>query len=208
MKENYLTVESGRVLGPEELREKGSRFFAYLYEVKTAEQADAAIASLWKKYHDATHVCFAFRLGEGSETYFRYNDDGEPSGTAGAPIYNEIKSKDFFNVLVAVVRYYGGTKLGTGGLARAYGGSARLLLNTVKPLTIHIKKEASLTFPYDLTGDVMPLIQRFGLEIKKQDYTADGVAMTLGIPVARVDETARAVIDATNGKLKLDLNDA
>lgn len=203
--ESYLTVPVHSVWGPQEIKEKGSRFISYLYPVQTITEAEAVINALWKKYHDATHVCFAFRLGEGREMYFRSSDDGEPSGTAGIPILNEIKSKDFFNVIVAVVRYFGGTKLGTGGLVRAYSASARRVIETIKPVTIDIKKEGVIVFPYELTGEIMPLVQRYNLEIRGQEYTDSGVSMVIGIPIARVEEVGRAVTDASSGRLHLEM---
>lgn len=199
--ETYYTID--KQYGPQEFKEKGSRFISYLYPVRTAEQGNSIIEGLRKKYFDSTHVCFAFRLGEGEEVYFRYNDDGEPSGTAGVPIYNEIRSKEYFNVLAAVVRYYGGTKLGTGGLARAYGHGAKLVLDISQKITVTIKQRKSVSFPFDFTGEIMQMINRFGLEIVKQDYTADGIHMQIDIPVAKVDLVSQELINRSAGKIKL-----
>lgn len=201
--ETFLTIN--KEYGPEEFKEKGSRFISYLYPIKNKDDADTIIAGLRKKFYDSTHVCFAYRLGRGTEDYFRYNDDGEPSGTAGLPIYNEIKSKEYFNVLVAVIRYYGGTKLGTGGLTRAYGQSAKMVLDTSVPVTVHIKQKASLKFPFDFTGEIMQLVNRFDIDILKQDYTADGVSMELDIPVGKVDELSKQLTERSSGKLKINL---
>ncbi len=189
--------------GPEEFKEKGSRFISYAYPVTSQEAVDAIIGGLWKRYHDATHVCYAFRLGNGAEKYFRYNDDGEPSGSAGLPIYNEIKSKSYFNVLVAVVRYYGGTKLGTGGLVRAYGKGAKDVLEVAKPVTVHIKQAAVVVFPFGFTGEMMQMVSRFGIDILAQDFTAEGIHMKLDIPIARVDEVKKNLTDRSSGKISL-----
>ncbi|MCP5106855.1 MAG: hypothetical protein GY950_25955 [bacterium] len=199
MIEIFYTLD--KTYGPEEIKEKGSRFISYLYPVKTREAADDVIAGLRKKYYDSTHVCFSYRLGNGKEDYFRCNDDGEPSGTAGLPIYNEIKSKEYFNVLAAVVRYYGGTKLGTGGLTRAYGQAAKKVLDISQQVTVHIKQRVSLSFPFDFTGEIMQMVNRFGLDIVKQDYSAEGIYMELDVPVARVGEVKRQVVDRSGGKL-------
>lgn len=199
--ESFLTI--GKSCGPEELKEKGSRFISYLYPVSTPEEAESLIAGLRKKYHDATHVCFAFRLGEGKEDYFRFSDDGEPGGTAGLPIYNEIKSKGFFNVLAAVIRYFGGSKLGTGGLVRAYAGAARKVIDTAETIPIYIKKEVLLDFPYDFTGEMMQIVNRFSLEVVRREYTDKGVSMKLAVPLASLNKVAQAVADITNGKLQL-----
>jgi uncharacterized YigZ family protein len=200
-KTEFLTVD--RRYGPVELKEKGSRFIAYLFPVCNQVEAEAEIAGLRKQYHDASHVCFAFRLGEGREDYFRYNDDGEPSGTAGLPIYNEIKGKDYLNVLAAVVRYFGGTKLGTGGLARAYAAAAQLVLARSQPLLSVVKKEASLTFPYDFTGEVMHLVRTFSLDILSQHYTDQGVHLRLHIPLPALEDLTRALTQKSAGHLKL-----
>ncbi len=198
--EEYFTVD--KIYGPEEIKEKGSRFLAYLFPVSTTAEIDSIIVDLRKKYHDATHVCFAFRLGKGTEEYFRSSDDGEPSGTAGLPIYNEIKSKEYFNVLAVVVRYFGGTKLGTGGLARTYAAAARKVIESAKTLTIRITKEISLEFPYDFTGEIMKVVHRFALDIVKQEYTGRGVSITLAVPIARVKEVEKTLTDVSKGHLK------
>lgn len=202
-KEFFLTAK--KWCGPEEMMQKGSRFISYVYPVKISQDADARIAELRKQYRDATHVCSAFRLenGGGEEGYFRYSDDGEPGGTAGLPIYNEIKSKDCLNVLVAVIRYFGGTKLGTGGLVRAYAASARQVLDTAKIIKIQLKKEVKFLFPYDLTGEIMQIINRFDLNIVNRDYGGDGVTIKLAVPVAQMDSIASALSDITGGKIKL-----
>lgn len=198
--ETFFTITAN--YGPEEFKEKGSRFISYCYPVKTQEEAEQIVQQLRKKYYDSTHVCYAYRLGNGKETYFRYNDDGEPSGTAGLPIYNEIKSKEYFNVFAAVVRYYGGTKLGTGGLTRAYGQGAKMALEVSKPVTIYLKEKMSVSFPFDFTGEMMQVVNRFGLDILKQDYTAEGITMFLDVPVASVEEVSKQVVERSGGKIK------
>ena len=202
--EKYLTIN--KEYGPEEIKEKGSRFISYLYPVNTKEEAEAIIQKLRKKFHDSTHVCFAYRIGEGEEEYFRYSDDGEPSGTAGVPIYNEIKSKEYFNVLAVVVRYYGGTKLGTGGLARAYGQSAKEVIEISKEVIEYLKKETSISFPYHFTGEMMRIINKYNLQIISREDTAQGINMKLAIPVALVDEVAQVVIKESSGKIKINYN--
>ncbi len=197
--DEYFTI--GKIYGPEEIKEKGSRFLAYLFPVATAAESDSIIAGLRKKYHDATHVCFAYRLGKGIEEYFRYSDDGEPSGTAGLPLYMEIKNREYFNVLTAVTRYFGGIKLGTGGLARAYAAAVRKVIEKAKTLTVRITREISLEFPYDFTGEIMKVIHRFSLDIVRQDYTAAGVSMTLAVPVTRLQEVEKTLTDISKGQL-------
>ncbi len=203
--EQFFTID--REFGPTEFKEKGSRFLGLLFPVKTKEIADDIIAGLRKKYYDSTHVVFAYRLGNGKETYFRYSDDGEPSGTGGLPVYNEIKSKQYFNVLVAVVRYYGGTKLGTGGLARAYGQGGKDVLAIAKTVTVHIKQKVSVSFPFDFTGEMMQVVNRFNLEITKQDYDAKGSVFLLDVPIAKVEEVRQQITDRSNGQIEAQVVD-
>ena len=106
------------------LNEKKSRFLAFLIPVSSVEGADEELARLRRKYHDATHHCTAYRILNGEEVLESSNDDGEPSGSAGLPILQQLQKADVVNVLAVVVRYFGGTKLGVGGLVRAYGGVA------------------------------------------------------------------------------------
>lgn len=122
---SYLTLS--KPILDVSFKEKGSKFIGYAYPVQDEEEAKKKIQALWEKYPDATHICYAYRLGLNGEHY-RANDDGEPSGTAGLPIYNQIVSKNITNVLVASVRFFGGTKLGVSGLIKAYKLSAQLTL--------------------------------------------------------------------------------
>lgn len=197
----FLTVD--RPYGPKELKEKGSRFIAYLSPVGDQQEALTEITRLRKLFHDATHVCFAFRLGQGREEYFRYSDDGEPSGTAGLPIYNEIKGKHYLNVLVTVVRYFGGTKLGTGGLARAYTGAARLVLDPSRPVVSIATREASLSYPYEFTGEVMHLVDTFSLDILSQEYTDRGGHLRLNVPLDKSEEVDKWLTEKSGGKIRL-----
>ena len=196
---HYLTIDA--IYGPAEIKEKGSRFIGYLYPVSTLEAVETILHQCRKKYYDATHVCFAFRLGRGKEEYFRYSDDGEPGGTAGLPIFNEIKGRDYFNVLAVVIRYYGGTKLGTGGLARAYAAAVRLVIDTAKTVTVTITKEVSLNFPFEKTGEIMNIIRLFSLDIVSQEYSGEGVAMKLAVPVTRLEEVTHTLTQTSKGQL-------
>ncbi len=188
---------------PIEIKEKNSRFISQCFPVLTKEEAEETVKKLWKIHYDCTHICFAYLLGEGEIAAFRYSDDGEPSGTAGLPIYNEILRKELFNVLVTSVRYYGGIKLGTGGLTRTYGASARAALDSAKTETVIIKKELSVEIPFDFTGIAMSYIGRFdGLEIKSTTYNEKGSTVTVRIPIASVDKFIAEMIEKTGGKIK------
>jgi len=199
--ENYLQV--GSEYGPIEFKEKGSRFISYAFPVKSVDEANEKINSTKKKYYDCTHVCSAFIIGNGVEDLFRYSDDGEPSGTAGLPIYNEIKGASLFNTLITVIRYYGGTKLGTGGLTRAYGGSAKLIIKEIKPQKVHVKKRFIIKFPYNFTGNIMNICEKNSIDIISQQYLQEGVKAIINIPIKRVKEINELFIYKSGGKIKL-----
>lgn len=198
---DFQTISSES--GPFELKEKGSRFISYTYPVSGKSNAEEILAGTRKKYFDSTHVCFGYRLGEGEETFLRYSDDGEPSGTAGLPIMNEIRGKELFNVLVLVVRYYGGTKLGTGGLARAYRDSAKLALeHSGITKTIRIRKE-SVSLPFEFEGELIRMVNRFHIGISGKEYNAEGVRIELDIPVSVYDTFRDTLFNSSKGKIKL-----
>lgn len=200
MIEQYKTLfESTQ---PIEIKEKNSRFISQCFPVSTKEEAEETVKKLWKIHYDCTHICFAYLLGEGEIQTFRYSDDGEPSGTAGLPIYNEILRKELFNVLVTSVRYYGGIKLGTGGLTRTYGASARAALDSCEIKTVIIKKELVAEIPFDLTGIAMSYIGRFeGLEIESTTYTESGSSVNVRIPIASVEKFISEMVEKTGGKI-------
>ena len=201
MIERFKTVF--KATQPIEIKEKNSRFISQCFPVLTKDGAEEILKKLWKEHYDCTHICFAYILGNGEIETFRYSDDGEPSGTAGLPIYNEIIRKDIFNVLVTSVRYYGGIKLGTGGLTRTYGASARAALDSAEIETVIIKKELSVAIPFDFTGIAMSYIGRFdGLEIKSTNYTETGSSVTVRIPIASVEKFIDEMIEKSGGKIK------
>ena len=139
-------------------REKGSRFLAFGYRVLTEDSAREIIASLKKKHHKARHYCYAYRLGMQEESC-RMNDDGEPSGTAGKSIYNILLSMKMTNVLIVVVRYFGGILLGKNKLANAYKNAVLEMLSNARIITCHIEKAYRIKFPYRQLNDVMKIIK-------------------------------------------------
>jgi len=202
MRSSFKTIEYD--CGPVEIKERGSKFISFVYPVSSKEEAEGMVKDLRVEYHDATHVCYAYVLGAGEEDYFRYNDDGEPSGTAGIPIYNEIKRLQLFNVLVAVVRYFGGTRLGTGGLARAYGQSARLVLESATTVEKQITRRFEFHLPFDLQGEMMSVINHLDINIVSQDYDAEGVYIELSVPLRAVEEFKNAVAEKSAGRIVLE----
>lgn len=149
------------------LKEKSSKFLGFAYPISSADDVKPLIDNLKKIHPNAVHHCYAFRLGNG-EIYERANDDGEPSNTAGAPILGQIKSFDLTNTLVVVVRYYGGIKLGVGGLISTYRASAQLTLEGAEIVTQEIRSEFELHFQYEHMNKVMRIIREKQLEIVSQ----------------------------------------
>jgi len=139
-------------------KEKGSKFLAFAYPLKNEEEVKEKLEELRKQFHDARHYCYAYRLNP-EQPEWRANDDGEPSNSAGMPIYNQLLSAELWNVLVVVVRYFGGTKLGVSGLVNAYREAAKLALSDAKVSEEFLISNFSITFPYTLTNEVMRLIK-------------------------------------------------
>ncbi len=150
-------------------KDKGSKFLGYAYPVNNEDDVKRRLQEVKEKHPQATHHCYAYRLGFEGENY-RANDDGEPNGTAGLPIYNQLLSFDYTFILLVVVRYYGGTKLGVSGLIKAYKQSAEETLEKCKKKTIEKTAEFELKFPYTSQNSVMRIIDRNQAEIIEQTY--------------------------------------
>lgn len=166
MADTYLTIkgESEAIF-----REKMSKFLAFAHHVESADDAKAVVARYQKKYFDARHVCWAYMLGF-ERTEFQSNDNGEPSGTAGKPILGQINSFGLTDVVIVVVRYFGGIKLGTSGLIAAYREAARLSLEAAEIEERKVMKRIDFTFPYLSMNDVMRCVKQRGLEILEQEF--------------------------------------
>ena len=139
-------------------KDKGSKFIAQAFPVSSETEAKEGIEDIKKKFHDARHHCYAYMIGP-DKSCFRSNDDGEPSGTAGKPILNQILSKDLTNICVVVVRYFGGTKLGVSGLINAYKSAAREALDQTTVEERTIDEIYSLEFEYPLMNEVMRILK-------------------------------------------------
>ena len=169
------------IAGPSEgiYKEKMSKFLAFAFPVEEASQAKAYIAEFQKKYYDARHVCGAYMIGA-ARTEFQSNDNGEPSGTAGKPILGQINSFGLTNVVIIVVRYFGGIKLGTSGLIVAYREAAREALTAAEIIECHETADVSFTFPYLAMNDVMRLCKNGDAEIMSQTFD-NSCEMTLRV---------------------------
>ncbi|MEQ9376355.1 MAG: YigZ family protein [Imperialibacter sp.] len=150
-------------------KEKGSKFLAFAFPVRTEDDIKHRLDDLRKQYYDARHHCYAYILGNKSDKY-RANDDGEPNHSAGDPILGQIRSKDLTNTLVVVARYFGGTKLSVSGLITAYKTAAKEALDAAEVIETTIKDEVLIDFAYEQTSDVMRLAKEFGLEIEGQTF--------------------------------------
>lgn len=153
-------------------KDKGSKFLSFSFPVKDEEDIKNHLSELRKKYYDARHHCFAWTLGQAGDRY-RANDDGEPNHSAGDPILGQIRSNNLTNILIVVVRYFGGTKLGMSGLIQAYKTSAALAITENEIIVEQVKSSVSIKFPYPVMNDVMKLIKTYDLQILSQELTLD-----------------------------------
>jgi uncharacterized YigZ family protein len=149
--------------------EKRSKFLAFAHHVESVDEVKELLASYRKKYFDARHVCYAYMLGPAREE-FRANDDGEPSSTAGKPILGQINSNELTDILVVVVRYYGGVNLGTSGLIVAYREAAAEAIANCQVETRQVEEVISYTFAYPLMNDVMRIVKEMNPRIVSQTY--------------------------------------
>ena len=177
MKDLYRTINGKSEGTYSELR---SKFLAFALPVRTAEEALALVAQYQKEYFDARHVCWAYRLGAEGEDW-RANDNGEPSGTAGKPILGQIVSADLSDVLVIVVRYFGGVKLGTSGLIAAYRTAAAEALSAAEVTERTVDEVFTVSFSYEQMNLVMRVVKDFSPAILSQDYEGNEVRMTLSL---------------------------
>ena len=177
----FRTIE---VPGEGFYKEKGSKFLGYAYPCTNIDEVKAHLERLRKENHGCVHVCYAYCLGSKKEAY-RYSDDGEPSNSAGAPIYGQIKSFDLTNVLVAVVRYYGGTNLGVGGLINAYRTAAKDAFENARIVEDEDRNEIELRFTYEAMPFVMNAVKASNCIILHQDFE-ENPSLKLSIPESNV----------------------
>ena len=171
-----------------------SKFLAFAIPVRTAEEAMEQVAKYQKEYFDARHVCWAYRLGPEGEEY-RSNDNGEPSGTAGKPILGQMISADVSDLIILVIRYFGGVKLGTSGLIVAYRTAAAEALEAGEYAERLVEKELKLTFGYEHMNMVMRMIKDLQPRIVNQDYKDNGdIVMTIAIRLSLVERVQTAFI--------------
>jgi len=197
--DSYTTLKG---MTSSEIKVKGSRFIGYATTAGDKQEAESFIGEISRKHHDATHNCFVYRIGIGDRAIFRYSDDGEPSGTAGKPILEAIDGRELTHIVCVVTRYFGGTKRGTGGLARAYGECAAKTLDRGDKIKKYITQPLRIVYEYDLTGVVMGLVSDYDCKIESTHYKTD-TEMTLSVRLSLLERFRQALIDATAGKVKI-----
>lgn len=181
-----------------EIKVKGSRFIARIVPVLSQEAAKEIIRAVSKEHYNATHNCTAWRIGAG-EPESRFNDDGEPNGTAGMPILRQLEGAGLTNVVAVVTRYYGGTKLGTGGLARAYGDAAAEALASVQVRTRIIRRPVAVRFDYADTSPAMHTIGQFDIKVGESEY-GDRTELQLAVRQSEAEAFAAAFVEALSGR--------
>ncbi len=166
MTDEYKTIAAG---GEGYYTEKRSKFLAFAHHVESTDEVKELIAGYRKKYYDARHVCYAYMLGAG-RAEFRANDDGEPSSTAGKPILGQINSSELTDVLIVVVRYYGGVNLGTSGLIVAYREAAADAIAHAEVVTRQVEEDIVYSFSYPQMNDVMRIVKEMQPRVVSQTF--------------------------------------
>lgn len=195
--QTYLTIpQQGEGL----YKEKGSKFIAYAIPVQTVEQVKSIIKEYQKQYHDARHLCYAYMIGPDREEY-RANDDGEPSGTAGRPILGQINSRNLTNVLVIVIRYFGGILLGTGGLIVAYKQAAAEALQAAGQIEKIVEITHNVHFDYQQMNDIMRIIKEEEATIINNQFHQT-CQTTFTVPKAREQRLIQRMKDLRTVKIE------
>lgn len=195
--EVYFTIEKTATA---EFKDRGSKFLAYAFPVKTPEQVKECLQEVKKEHPKATHHCYAYRLGMG-ELQYRANDDSEPSGSAGKPILGQIDSKQLTDVLVVVVRYFGGTLLGVPGLINAYKMATAMVLQLIPAVQKNVELKYRLSFDYTIMNDVMMIIKQTNCTVLSQELQLF-CEMEIGIPKANKELCLLRLQDIHNLDIK------
>lgn len=182
MQDTYRTILESTT---GEFKDRGSKFIAYAYPISHTDKAQEKINEVKKEHFKARHHCYAYRLGL-DKNNFRANDDGEPSGTAGKPILGQIDKLELTNTIVIVVRYFGGTKLGTSGLINAYRTATAVALEKAVIVKKTVKDRYLISFDYSLMSDVMNALKKGNLEVVKQTFEA-AASIEVAIPLSEVE---------------------
>ncbi len=196
--DEYLTIKN---LIRAKTKVEGSIFIATAIPVDLEETAKDWIGKISQEFFDATHNCFAWRTKNANGENLKFSDAGEPRGTAGKPILFAIESENLYNVLVVVTRYFGGVKLGTGGLSRAYRQSAQGALQKAKKVTRWIISEIILSYPLNMTGKVSQIFSKYNVRVKDRGFEKDATAKIV-VRSSLSEKIKKALLEATNGQVK------
>ena len=202
IKDTYNTID----FSPEEVlfKEKNSKFFGYAFPIQSDEEVKPLIDALRKQHPNAGHFCYAYQIGADTVTY-RANDDGEPSNSAGMPIYGQIQSFSVTNILIVVVRIFGGVKLGVGGLISAYKTTAQIVLESSEIVEKTIDIHFMVSFDYKNMNKVMRVIKEKKLEIVNQEMEIDEAS---GLPIGKIEiktrkKNAELIFDIFNSMFEI-----
>jgi uncharacterized YigZ family protein len=198
--DEYLTIDQEQTA---EIKVKGSKFIGSIQPAITEQEASEFISHISKRYHDATHNCYAYLIGHQPLIIARSNDAGEPAGTAGLPILNVIKGKNLTNVAVVVTRYFGGTKLGKGGLVRAYSECAQKAIEQCNIERKYIYERIQLEFDYALTGPIMRVISAFQAKINESLHDQTTKLIVL-VRKSIVEKFKLNLIEVSSGKINIE----
>ncbi len=201
MIDSYLTI--ARPVQHKITRKK-SRFIALLSKASTLQEVEEQIEAIRKTYHDATHHCVAYRLLRDDHLTESSSDDGEPAGSAGIPMLKQLAGKDLCNVLAVVVRYYGGTNLGVGGLVRAYSDAVSEAVERAAILEQVLLAEVTIRFPVEVNSGVMSTVHRFSAHIESLLYE-QSVRMDVTLPPSQVTAFQNALTEATSAQAKIEV---
>jgi len=202
MVDSYTTIQRP---SRAELRILGSRFIALAEPIQTKQDPATVLERLKREYFDATHHCYAYRLGPTGDL-FRSNDNGEPAGSAGKPILAAIERVGLTNVMVVVIRFFGGTKLGVRGLVHAYGDVATSALLAAEPLVCYASDTLVVVFPHNLVSNVMHVVGKTGARIAETTYDED-VHLVLEIRRSKTEELKELLVERTSGNITVKLRD-
>ena len=181
------------------LKREGSKFIGIGIPVEGEEEFQSAKSRLQEEFSDATHICYGLILITGNSLLQRYDADGEPSGTAGKPILSILEGFPLRNVVVFVIRYFGGIELGTGGLVRAYSDATRQVLNAGTIKTSRRRLAVVIDYPYRFTGKVMEVIEGLDAEVESREY-GESASIEISLPTSSYDYLKEKIAGATSGR--------
>ena len=200
MDDFYLTIAHPAQV---ETKVKGSRFIAETKMVESKDEVLEFLKGIRKREHAATHHCYAYRIGHGQNVRFKYSDDGEPNGTAGKPIYDCIRGRNLTNVMAVVTRYFGGTKLGTGVLARSYSETAVGALEESGTKTVYITDQLQLRFDFKYYDQILKVLQRYQAGQDSSDFS-ETVKLIVSVRKSKTTELKNEIINLTHGQAQID----